>query len=157
MSHVEKNKNKEIFIKNIHEFVLNSNGYLNFATIIPKTEGNIEDLENLNIFYTDNFGVVKKLKKNNLTINFEIDESLWENRKKMVKNLEESNLAKIITYNRLDAIKIGSVDNFCGVKKNEIFESSLKKIETTPAFLMPKVGDFCFNILKSMLIKNNEN
>lgn len=154
MSCVEKNKNKEIEIKNIHEFVLYSNGYLNFS-MIPKTEGDVEDLDNLNIFYTDNFGVVKKLKKNNLTL--EIDESLWENRKKLAKNLEESNLAKIIAYNKLDAINSGLGDNFSGEQKNEFFESSLKKIEVTPAFLMPKVGDFCFNILKSMLIKHNEN
>lgn len=143
-------------IKIIHEFFLNTNGYLNFV-MIPNTEKNVADLESLNIFYTDNFGVVKKLKKNNLSKNSYLDDSIWDNRKKMTKNQFESNIAKIIGHNKLDMIKSVSEDNFSGDKKNEFLENSLKKIENTPAFLMPQIGDFCLNLLKSMLNKQNEN
>ncbi|RNA06715.1 WD repeat-containing 75-like [Brachionus plicatilis] len=155
VSYIEKNK-VSIEIKVIHEFELKTNGFLNFV-MIPNPESNVADLENLNCFYTDNFGVVKKLKINNLAKNIDLDDSIWQNRKKLSKNLEESNLARIIGHNRLDDIRLGSADNFSSEQKNEFFESSLNKIENTPAFLMPKIGDFCFNVLKSMLVKQNEN
>lgn len=127
------------------------------------TDKGISEIEKLltriNIFYCDNRGILQKvLSKKNSSVNNEehfdfidtdLDDSMWKNRSALKKNLPESNLASIIDLHKSN--KYGENNQFIQSEKNPLFEENLSKIETTPAYLLPKVSTFCFDFLKSML------
>jgi hypothetical protein len=104
-----------------------------------------------------------------------LDDSLWNNRKALKKNLTQTNLTSIIELHKSN--KWADSYQTVTYEKNEYFEQNLNKvnlfksvfyclftliflifkikmkIESTPAYLLPKVGTFCYDLLKSMLHK----
>ncbi len=89
----------------------------------------------------------RKLAPNNNN-NTDLNESMWINRKQMNKNIPKSNLTTIIDLHKPQQLKN---ENLIENEKNVNFEANLNKIENTPAYLLPKIGTFCYDLLKSML------
>ncbi|CAF0710964.1 unnamed protein product [Brachionus calyciflorus] len=162
---IEISNNSEPSFKYCHEFVQDLNGLVNFVVVPNDSIKRNEEfsLENVHILYADNFGIIKKVKKSSLSnenllqnnADVDLNETMWENRKILAKNLPESNLARIIDTNKSNRIN-GEKDQFIEENRNGFFESNLNRIETTPAYLMPKIGTFCYDTLRSMLFKLDE-
>jgi len=79
----------------------------------------------------------------------DLDDSMWQNRKLLKKNVLVNNLASIIDMHKSNTWNNTSL--LIDSQTNERFESNLNKIESTPAYLLPKVGSFCSDLLRSML------
>lgn len=79
---------------------------------------------------------------------------MFNNRKSLKKNLPETNLTSIIELHKSN--KWNKDNQFIESQKNALFDSNLSKIETTPAYLLPKVSSFCYDLLKSMLHRFDE-
>jgi hypothetical protein len=141
-------------MKTIHSFQTYSTGLLKILCLQKHNqEQNLRDeykkdnpfgslLNIWDIFYCDNSGVLKKLLNKNTGENIndannnylgkernfdtEIEDSLWQNRKVLAKNLPQSNLSKIINLHKsnkfLDENKLIKDD------RNEYFESNLNKV-----------------------------
>lgn len=160
----------EPLLKKTLQFEMFSSGFVHFICV-PKSyqeksnsESNESNLNEIDIFYTDNRGIVKKIKNNSTEelnkneTDTDLSDTMWQNRKLMTKNLPESNLAKIIDTNKSNKL-INKNDQFIDEinSKNIHLDLNIRQIESTPAYLMPKVGSFCFDTLKSMLFKLDEN
>lgn len=84
----------------------------------------------------------------------DLDDSMWQNRKLLKKNVLVNNLASIIDMHKSNTWNNTSL--LIDSQTNERFESNLNKIESTPAYLLPKVGSFCSDLLRSMLHRLDE-
>jgi hypothetical protein len=60
----------------------------------------------------------------------------------------KSNLTTIIDLHKSQLLKN---ENLIENEKNVNFEANLNKIENTPGYLLPKIGTFCYDLLKSIL------
>jgi hypothetical protein len=105
-----------------------------------------------------------------INADMDLDESMRANRKLLAKNQPQSNLSAILDMHK--SAKYFDESKLIAEDRNEVLDSYLKKVgffafnqmiyseliyliffqvELTPAYLMPKVGTFCYETLKSML------
>jgi len=82
-------------------------------------------------------------------IETDLDDAMWQNRKQLKQNAPVNSLASIIDMHKSNTWNNKNL--LIDSQKNERFDSNLNKIEQTPAYLLPKVSSFCFDLLKSML------
>ena len=193
----------------IHFLCLKKGQYENSES--PSQNESNSLMDKINIFYCDNRGVrtffsiwklftiynrwclfktiEKVIKDTDLNVaadnlDTDLDDSMWNNRKSLKKNVSKSKLTAIIDLHKSNKWEDSASGELIGNEKNQLFESNLNKvwfekkfltqptclvfwmivivqIESTPAYLLPKVSSFCYDLLKSMLHKfgdgNDEN
>lgn len=148
--------NNENMLEKVYSFNVYSNSKLHFICLKQQqqqTSDDDDDDENnlfnkINIYYCDNKGVLERVEYQNNNNNTDLNESMWINRKQMNKIIPKSNLTTIIDLHKSQQLKN---ENLIENEKNVNFEANLNKIENTPAYLLPKIGTFCYDLLKSML------
>jgi hypothetical protein len=80
----------------------------------------------LNLYYTDNRGVLLKVNEASDKIDSEFSESLWTNRKNLAKNLPQTSLSSIIDSHKSN--KFNKNDLLIETENNGLFEANLKRV-----------------------------
>lgn len=122
----------------IYSFNVYSNNRLHFICLKrPESDEDDEDksearqlFNKLNIFYCDNRGVLDRIayKSSVSTIDVDLNESMWNNRKTLSKNLPKSNLTQIIDLHKSNNLHDQFNDHLIENENNSKFEANFNKV-----------------------------